>query len=89
MVSNPVRIDHITSVRKASNALITAIDSLRALKNESDALDLGSTFSLDDFKNDNGHLTKEDIIAVTGTTLTAIEALMIAGHATNLYKVKA
>ena len=85
---NPIHSNHITDVRQATSALIEAIDRLRALKKESDALDLGNTLTEADFEGQT-HLAAADITAVTGTTLAAIETLMAAGHATNLYKVKA
>ncbi len=86
---NPIHSDHITKVRQASTALIVALDQLRALKKESDALDLGNALTTEDFAGSNAHLDTADIVAVTGTTLTALEALMAAGNATNLYTVKA
>lgn len=96
---NAIYSDHITRTRQATNKLLDALNELRALKLEWDALDLGnkiddgdrkaSTPTLGDFEGANSHLTKAEIGAVTGTTLAAIEALLKQGHATNLYKIRA
>lgn len=88
-MANPVYSDHITKVRQASTQLIAALDTLRALKAESDALDLGNALTEEDFAGANAHLNTAQIVAVTGTTLSALETLLAAGHATNLYTVKA
>jgi len=101
---NPIYSDHITRTRQATNKLIDALNELRALKAEWDALDLGN--KIDDGKRDavdaegkpapnfgdfegQPHLTKAEIGAVTGTTLTAIEELLKKGHATNLHRIRA
>ena len=88
-MTNPIHSNHISRVRQASTTLLNAIDDLKALKAESDALDLGNALVPEDFAGTNAHLNTAQIIAVTGTTLAAIEALLAAGHATNLYTVKA
>lgn len=86
---NPIHSDHISLVRQASTQLLDALDKLRALKAESDALDLGNALTTDDFAGANSHLQTADIVAVTGTTLAALEELLSHGHATNLYTVQA
>jgi hypothetical protein len=84
-----VRSNHITRVRAATTELLSAIDKLTALKKESDSLDLGNAFTTDDFEGDNSHLATADIIAITGTSLPAIDAFIEANyHYTNMYKVR-
>jgi len=93
---NPIYSNHITRVRQATTQLIDAINQLRALKAEWDALDLGN--KIDDGKRDDStpsfgdfegqtHLTKADIAAAFNT-LAAIETLLNQGHATNLYRIR-
>lgn len=89
MATNQLYQDHIDQVRKASAALLVAVNQLRALNAESTALDLGNVLTTEDFAGGNSHLSAADIVAVTGTTLAAVEVLLAAGHATNLYKVRA
>jgi hypothetical protein len=93
------RSDHISNTRQAATQLIDAVNKLRALKREWDA-GMG-TWLVDatgddptaegynpyDFAGANAGLMKADISAVTGTTLTAFETLLAAGHATNLEKI--
>jgi hypothetical protein len=89
MATNQLYQDHINQVRKASAALLSAVHQLRALSAEAAALDLDSALTTEDFAGGNSYLSAADISAVTSTTLTAIDALLAAGHATNLYKVRA
>jgi hypothetical protein len=85
---HPTHSDHITRVRQAATQLLSAVDALRALERESVALDLNNALTVEDFAGNNAHLDTVKISAVTGTTLAAIEALLAAGHATNLYGVR-
>jgi hypothetical protein len=94
---NPTHSDYITLVRQATKDLLAVLDRLRALSRQSTALDLPNALAdgerlatpptFGDFAGANSHLATADITAVIGTTLPAIEALLAAGHATNLYKV--
>lgn len=94
------RSDHITRVRQAVTALLAAYDDLKALRREWDwALGAelvdasgsdpqGEGYAPGDFTGSNAGLMKADIAAVY-VTLEALDALMAAGHGTNLQRVEA
>lgn len=82
------RYNEITRIRQATTKLIEAIEELEAMKKNWIYLDLGNVLTVDDFINQHEGLTVADLTAVGGTTLDAIEALLAAGHGTNLYKIK-
>jgi len=86
-MANPTYSDHITNVRNATREFIAVINKYRALSRQSVALDLPNVMTADDFAGENANILPADLTAVIGTTLSAIEALLAAGHATNLYKV--
>lgn len=86
-MANPTYSDHITNVRNAAGEFIAVMGKLRNLARQSAALDLPNVMTAEDFDGANAHIAPADITAVIGTTLPAIEALLAAGHATNLYKV--
>jgi len=89
MTANPVRSNHISRVRAATTELIDAIDKLVALKKESDALDLLNAFTAEDFVGENAYLSAADIVAITGTSMPAINTFIANNfHYTNLYKVR-
>jgi hypothetical protein len=79
--------DHITKVRQASKKLIDAMDELRALKRESDALDLGKNLADGDFVGENQAIVKADVVAAYAA-LAAIEQALASVHAASLYKIK-
>ncbi len=66
--------------------LLKTLDALRADRRAWDALDLGNVIQQSDIPAGTG-ITTAELAAAIGTTLVAIEALMAAGHATNLYRV--
>lgn len=94
------RSDFISAVRQAADKLMDAVDSLNGLKAmwdygmsswivdasgndpEAEGYDPG------DFVGNNQGLMVADVAAVVGTTLTAVNTLLAAGHGTNLQKVR-
>jgi hypothetical protein len=78
--------DFISQVRTEASAILDAVSRLHALRAEWDALAYGANLTTDDFVGENADL---DVAEITGvfTTVEAIDALLSAGHATNLYKV--
>jgi hypothetical protein len=101
MASTPGnRSGNISEIRQAGSQLLDAVDKLNALRATWDG---GmSTWVIDasgddpaaegynphDFAGSNAGLMKADIAAVIGTTLDAVNALMAAGHRTNLEKAR-
>lgn len=82
------RFNEITRIRQAATKLTDAIAELQALKTNWIYLDLGNVLTEADFQGQHEGLSVTDIANVGGTTLTAIEALLAAGHGTNLYKIR-
>lgn len=82
------RFNEITRIRAAATALAEAIEELQAVKKEWDYLDLGNVIVAGDFTDRHEGLTVTDLANVVGTTLAAIDALLVAGHGTNLYTIK-
>jgi hypothetical protein len=80
--------DWISLVRQQSTTLIETVDALNALRSEYDALDYGNTLTDDDFAGANEDVTIAEIQAVIGTTLDALNALLQAGHGTNLMTIR-
>ena len=77
----------ITRVRMATTSLIEDIAKLDVLKEEWDSMGYSTELLDEDFLTFNEGLENSDISAVVGTTLTALKALIAAGHGTNLYNV--
>lgn len=86
MATQLQKINHINNVRTASQKLIEAINNIKMLKLEWDALGLSEAIGEGDFIDNNNGLAVADIAAIY-TTLTAIEGLYTTGHNTNLYKL--
>lgn len=92
MATNNQISDHISEQRQAVTALIESIDKLRALLAEWNALGLDAA-AIDAAQAaagdglGNSGITGAQVTAVY-TTLGALESLLAAGHATNLYGVK-
>ena len=94
------RSDFITRVRQETDKLMDAVDGLNALKAQWDygmsswIVDASGNdpeaegYDAGDFAGANAGLMVADIAAVVGTTLTAVNALLAAGHGTNLQKVR-
>lgn len=78
---------YISQIRTQSTNLITTLQKLQALEEKRVALDLGSTLNQADIGGDNDGILITDCMAVLTTTLTAFQAVMDAGHGTNLHKV--
>jgi len=98
MSTQQSRIAYIADVRSATDKLLDAIDQLNALF---DTWNAGmSAWIVDptpatetepatygDFTAAIG-LNRDDLAAVVGTTLSALNALLASGHRTNLEKVR-
>ena len=69
-------------VRDAARALWQSHHILNALKAEAEALDYGTTLTVED-----GEPSADDLLAVVYATNDAIGTLYASGHATNLSKV--
>lgn len=90
------RMAFIAAVRSATGDLLTAIDQLNVLLARWNAgmniwlinpTEEGDNVSYGDFAAAIG-ITSEELAAVLGTTLTALNTLLEAGHRTNLEKVR-
>jgi hypothetical protein len=81
-----VNSDWISRYRSADTAFLTALEDLQALRQQYDALDLGSTLTDDDF---TGHpdITKADVTAAVAS-VEAIGGFIDQGHDSNLYRLK-
>ena len=77
--------DYITIARQEKKKLWDAVNALKALQLEYNALDYGST--LPDGVGENEGYTKSEVGAVVFATTDAILSLFSAGHATNLAKL--
>ena len=77
--------DYITQARSANRAIWDGIHALKALQSEWNALDYGST--LDEGVGENAGITAPEVGAVVFDTATALEAVLSAGHATNMAKL--
>lgn len=78
---------YITQVRTQATNLITTLQKMQALEEKRVALDLGATLNQSDIGGDNAGIVLTDCMAVLTTTLTAFNAVLDAGHGTNLHKV--
>lgn len=100
MSTKQSRMEFVSEVRAAAKELLDAIDHLNTLYSrwtagysswledpvEADA-EAGIAASYGDFTSAIG-LKKENSAAVVGTTLSALNTLMAAGHRTNLEKIR-
>lgn len=77
--------DYISKVRKAAKTAFDAIQDLKALQPE--AAYGGYSATLQDGQGTNAGITRADVLAVVGTTADALDALLDAGHGTNLVKI--
>lgn len=77
--------DFITETRIHVRAIWNAINSLKALQREYTALDYGNT--LEPGNGENAGLGAVEVGAAIFDTTTALEALLAAGHATNLARL--
>lgn len=77
--------DFITESRSAARAIWDGINQLKALQREFNALDYGTT--LDVGVGENAGITAAQVGAVVFDTTTALEAVLAAGHATNMARL--
>jgi hypothetical protein len=77
--------DFITESRQHARALWNAINGLKSMQREWNALDLGNT--LDPGEGANAGIVAADVGSVVFDTTAALEAVLNAGHATNLAKL--
>ena len=77
----------ITAARTQAANLLLTIEKMQALTNKMTALDLANALNQADIGGDNEGVLIADVVAVLGTTLTALNTLLAAGHATNLHKI--
>ena len=78
---------YISQVRTQATNLLTTLQKLHALEDKRVALDLGTTLNQADVGGDNEGILITDCMAVLTTSLAAFDAVLDAGHATNLHKV--
>jgi hypothetical protein len=78
---------YVNKIRIEATNLIVTLNKLRALRQKMDALALSTTIQDADIGGDNAGITNAQITSVLGTTLEAFEAVMAAGHATNLHTI--
>lgn len=78
---------YISQIRTQATNLITTIQKMHALEDKRVALDLGNTLNQGDVGGDNDGIQIADCLTVITTTLTAFDAVLAAGHSTNLHKI--
>ena len=78
---------YISQIRTQATNLITTLQKLHALEEKRVALDLGNTLNQTDIGGDNEGILLTDCMAVLTTTLAAFDAVLDAGHGTNLHKI--
>lgn len=76
----------VTREVAAAQALIDAFDQWAELRKEWDAQNLASIITDEMITGANDHVAAADL-AAGFYSLSALEAVMAAGHATNLYKL--
>lgn len=79
-------IEYVERLRGDVRGFIAAFNKIKADRAEWDALDLGNVIQQGDIPSGSG-ITTADLAAAIGTTVDALNALLAAGHATNLYRV--
>ncbi len=77
--------DYYTLARQANTAIWDALNDLMALQREWNALDYGNT--LEPGAGSNAGLTATEVGAVVFDTANAMQAVLAAGHATNMAKL--
>jgi hypothetical protein len=81
--------DFVTEVRQMSTDLLQRINGLDALRREWDGLDYLHTLTEQGgFEGSNADVDVDDIAAVIGTTLDALNELLATGHRTNLLAIR-
>jgi hypothetical protein len=79
-------VEYVSETRAAARQLWDAVNKLKSLQRESNALDYGTTLVV---PQDGAHagITKEAVGAVVFDTANAMVAVLDAGHATNVSKL--
>jgi len=77
----------VVELQQSAAVFLAAVHRLRAIQTQYNALDLGSIITDADMPAESG-LTAADVIAAM-SSIAAVEALLVQGHNTNLYKLKA
>lgn len=81
-----INSDHVSNVRQCATDIFSAIQRLHALNAQSGYLGLNvNKISAEDIRDSD--VTAEDILAVTGDTLDALDALLKEGYGAKLAKV--
>lgn len=81
--------DFVTELRQVSTVLLQTVNGMDALQKEWFGLDYLHTLTAEGaFEGANSDVDVDDIAAVIGTTLDAINALLNSGHRTNLLSVR-
>lgn len=81
--------DFVTEVRQMSTDLLQRINGMDALRREWDGLDYLHTLTEQGgFEGSNADVDVDDIAAVIGTTLDALNELLNSGHRTNLLGIR-
>lgn len=76
---------YITIVRQHNRQIWDGINALLALQREYNALDYGTT--LEDGTGENAGITHAEVGAVVFDTANALQAVLAAGHSTNMGKL--
>lgn len=79
--------DFVSNYRQAVGVWLAALDACVALRRQYDALDLGNALDDDAFTGPNDDITRDDLVAAV-SSMGAIDEFFLAGHATNLYKMR-
>ena len=77
----------VTAARTQAANLILTVEKMQALANKMTALDLANALNQANIGGDNEGVLIADVVAVLGTTLTALTTLLAQGHYTNLHKI--
>lgn len=80
--------DFVSEVRSDVKVLTEALDRLRNKQLEWNALDYGNTLLPEDLEGSSEGVVPADVGAVVFGTVDAFDAVLAAGHATNLYKLR-
>jgi hypothetical protein len=84
MATDARKSDFISEAREAARDLWNAQQKFIGLQAEWNGQDYGNTITAEDFSGSNEGLTTANIGAVVFDTANAVQAVMAAGHATNV-----
>lgn len=80
--------DWVYEVRKAATQIRDANFALQNLAAEYSAAGYSGNITAEDLEGANGEISPNDIVSLIGSTVPALQAVMDAGHATNIDKVR-